>query len=106
MDIANTDENSNSPILPAENGDPQPIARTGDGKFAPGWKGGPGRPAKPKLPTAEALEAMFACTAEDWAAIHKALVREAKKGSAPHIKILAEYNFAKPAENLVVQSTG
>lgn len=49
---------------------------------------------------------MMACTAEEWTAIHVALVREAKKGSAAHIKLLAEYNFAKPAENLVVQSTG
>src|ERR1700733_5861337 len=93
MDV-NENENSDFTDSPAENGTAMPMGRTASGKFAPGNAGGPGRTPKPKAPTAEALQAMMACTAEEWEAIHKALVREAKKGSASHIKILAEYNFA------------
>lgn len=71
--------------------------RTGNG----GKREGAGRKSKAdELSLITKLDANV--KAEDWNAVLKKILTEAKKGSYNHIKLLLEYRFGKPKEHLTV----
>lgn len=79
---------------PSPNG---PIGRdrTPDGRFATGWRGGPGNPQAKK--TAALRRAMYAAvSARDIRAIVKKLLEEAQAGDTAAAKLLLAYTLGEP----------
>jgi hypothetical protein len=90
-----------NPLTPFGNGNGQPKATKGDGRdqkgrFAKGWKGGPGNPFSRRV--ADLRKALFdAVSAEDVQAIAQKLANRAKKGDVAAAKLLLSYLIGKPA---------
>ena len=67
------------------------------GRFAPGWKGGPGNPYARRV--GELRRALLdAVTAEDLAAVIKALVVKAKDGDVQAARLVLSYAVGPPPE--------
>lgn len=66
-------------------------------------KGAGRKPKEQSLKLIESLDRNINST--DWDNILKAVVKEAKKGSINHIKLLLEYRFGKPVQALEVEAT-
>ena len=64
-----------------------------------GKRNGAGR--KPKADEIRLIDELTeAITPEEWKEIWQAIGKEAKKGSAPHAKILLEYKHGRPKETI------
>lgn len=79
----------------------KPLKRDGDGRFAPGGAGGPGRPAG----TGEHRSALLrACGPEEVAEIATALVEKAKQGDAVAARVLFERLWGRPRDASLVEA--
>lgn len=70
-----------------------------DGKFVKGHSGGPGRPPKQREEKYYDIT-MTACTFDDWKAIVKKAVDQAKRGDAVARKWLSDYLVGTPEQNV------
>ena len=80
---------------PSPNG---PNGRRPDGKFAPGWKGGPGNPFAKRVGRLRAA-LLKAVSPADMRAIVKALVAQAKAGDVASAREVIERCLGKPIES-------
>ena len=79
--------------------------RTPNGKFAPGWKGGPGNPFSKK--TAALRSAFYsAVSQQDIRDVVAKLVEQAKAGSVPAARELFDRLFGKPDIKVDMHQTG
>lgn len=79
----------------------KPQKRGGDGRFAPGGVGGPGRPAG----TGEHRRALLsACGPDEVAEIATALVEKAKQGDAVAARVLFERLWGRPRDGSLVEA--
>jgi len=77
------------------------VERNGDGRFAKGNSGGPGRPSKKREERFYGIT-LRACTFKDWREIVKTAVRQAKTGDTMARKFLADYIIGPPAQRLAL----
>ena len=76
---------------------PSPNGRDGRGRFAPGWRGGPGNPHAKRV--GELRSALLAAvTPEDMATIVGKLVELAKAGDVRAIREVMDRTLGKPIE--------
>jgi hypothetical protein len=94
-----------SPLRPFGNGHakeppaPQGDCRDGQGRFAKGWKGGPGNPFARRV--AALRKTLFdAVSEDDLRAIAQKLVRRAKRGDVAAAKLLLTYLIGRPADTV------
>jgi hypothetical protein len=83
----------------AESGAPPEGGRAPNGRFCKGNAGGPGNPFARQV-AAMRQEFMKAVTAEDMAAIARALIDKAKEGDTAAARIVLQYTLGKPAETV------
>ena len=76
---------------------PSPNGRDGQGRFAPGWKGGPGNPHAAQVARLR-VEMLNAVTPDDMRAIVSRLVQLAKGGDVRAIKELLDRTLGRPVE--------
>ena len=73
------------------------MVRDKNGRFIKGNGGGPGRPKRPQEEMYYRI-LMTTCTADDWTAIVKRAVTDAKRGDGAARKWLADYLIGPPVE--------
>ncbi len=79
------------------------MTRDGNGKFAKGNPGGPGRPKKERE-TKFYEVTLTAVSIEDWKVIVKKAVDQAKRGDGVARKWLADYLIGEPEKNVNLKS--
>lgn len=89
---------------PSPNG-PNGPGRAPDGRFGPGWRGGPGNPQAKK--TATLRRAMYAAvSARDIRAIVKKLLEEAQAGDTAAARLILTYSLGEPQPVDVLERLG
>src|SRR5688500_3044909 len=71
--------------------------RDANGRFAPGWRGGPGNPYAKKVAQLRSV-LLTTVTEDDMKAVALKLVEMARSGHLPAIKELLERTLGKPVE--------
>lgn len=90
--------------LPSPNG-PNGPGRDATGRFAPGWRGGPGNPYAKK--TAALRRAMYAAVSgKDLRIVVKKLLEQAQAGDTAAAKLILAYTLGEPQPIDVLERLG